>query len=504
MGDITNPQSRGLNGGSLSQSELRRLSQSHKPLVDAMLVEVCNRLLGHSPKMPRKDDMLVWINAASFLGERVQVPDTPSGDMPSDHRDRAPDMTALAGAHLRSTVARMEAALKLMYNQQNVAMDLTNPGPQNIEGKTLTQTELKRVDRKDLATVDKMLTALGGRLQGQDVSGPSTPEEGMVWAQAATYLSSRTQGTSGACPGRAPDMSRNAATMMLRMLAQIEACGKLMSNRERVVKDITNPGPQNIDGKQLTQAALKRVNPTHQETVLAMVHEVCGCLLGKKMSIPPTPGVAQVWTDAASYFHGRIQALASECRGRNPDMSPAAAEAMRKVLAQIINRPAKIDTLSSLILTHLAEEKAGVSQLMVDASTQYFSSFLPQPEKIAASSWEAAQKLMSNRGRIVQDIANPGPNNIDGKALTQMQLKRVNSKDRAAVDAMIIEVCCRLLGKTITSPSQQDAQVWAAAAAYLSDRIQGTPEQMPGRKPDMSQDAATALRAVLQPIIRTN
>jgi len=423
----------------------------------------------------------VWIEAASFLGERVQVPDTPCGDMPSDHRDRAADMTALAGAHLRSTVARMEAALKLMYNQQNVAMDLTNPGPQNIEGKTLTQTELKRVDRKDLATVDKMLTALGGRLQGQDVSGPSTPEEGMVWAQAATYLSSRTQGTSGACPGRAPDMSRNAATMMLRMLAQIEACGKLMSNRERVVKDITNPGPQNIDGKQLTQAALKLVNPTHQETVLAMVHEVCGCLLGKKMSIPPTPGVAQVWTDAASYFHGRIQALASECRGRNPDMSPAAAEAMRKVLAQIINRPAKIDTLSSLILTHL-----------------------PQPEKIAASSWEAAQKLMSNRGRIVQDIANPGPNNIDGKALTQMQLKRVNSKDRAAVDAMIIEVCCRLLGKTITSPSQQDAQVWAAAAAYLSDRIQGTPEQMPGRKPDMSQDAATALRAVLQPIIRTN
>jgi len=270
-------------------------------------------------------------------------------------------------------------------------------------------------------------------------------------------------------------MSNNAAKMMLRMLAQIEASSKLMSNRERVVKDITNPGTQNIDGQGLTQPELKRVNPAQQETVSAMVREVCGCLLGKKMLIPSTAGVAQVWADAAIYLHGRIHSLASECQGRNPDMSPAAAEAMRTVLVQVINRPANIDTMSSVL-------------------TQIVS----QPERVAAPSWEAAHKLMSNRERIVRDITNPGPWNIDGVGLTQTDLMRVDSTGRAVVDAMIIEVCCRLLGEIMTSPSLQDAKMWAAAARYLSGRIQGTNQEKPGRKPDMSPGAATALRAVLQ------
>jgi hypothetical protein len=261
------------------------------------------------------------------------------------------------------------------------------------------------------------------------------------------------------------------------MLAQIEASSKLMSNRDRVVKDITNPGPPASGGGGLTQKHLQRVKPEHLEAVAAMVHEVCACLLGKKMSVPSTPGVAQVWADAAGFLSDRIQDPDSACPGRKPDMSSDAAAAMRKVLAPIKGRPVKVDTVRDLI-----------------------AELIDQPKKTAAPNWEAAQKLLSNRERVVRDITNPGPENIDGKELTQTDLKRLDRKDQAAVDAMMIEVCCRLLGKTVTQPSQEDAKVWKDAALYLSSRIQSTPEQMQGRKPDMSPGAGSALAGVLQQI----
>jgi hypothetical protein len=114
---------------------------------------------------------------------------------------------------------------------------------------------------------------------------------------------------------------------------------------------------------------------------------------------------------------------------------------------------------------------------------------------------EAAHMLMNNRERVVQDIANPGPKNIDGKTLTQTDLKRVDAKHRASVDAMVREVCCRLLGKGASMPQAPgEMSVWAEAARFLSGRIQGTPSDCPGRNPDMSSAAAAALRAVLEAV----
>ena len=43
----------------------------------------------------------------------------------------------------------------------------------------------------------------------------------------------------------------------------------------------------------------------------------------------------------------------------------------------------------------------------------------------------------------------------------------------------------------------QQAAAWAAAAEYLQGRIQATPEHKPGRKPDMSQTASAAMKAVM-------
>merc|ERR1719230_729020 len=179
-----------------------------------------------------------------------------------------------------------------------------------------------------------MLTAVCGRLLGKTVAGPSTPEEAAVWAQAAMFESGRIQGSAAEMPGRAPDMSSYAATGLRTALGQIEAASKLMSNREKVVQDITNPGPQNIDGKALTQLNLKRMGRQHQASVDAMMKEVCSRLLGTETSKPSTEQV-QVWGEAARFFSGRIQASAGACPGRGADMSAGAAMAMRTVLSQI-------------------------------------------------------------------------------------------------------------------------------------------------------------------------
>merc|ERR1712014_189764 len=96
--------------------------------------------------------------------------------------------------------------------------------------------------------------------------GNKKPEPGasQVWNDAAVYLHGRIQSSARQCPGRAPDMSPDAAMAMRKVLARInskreaitgavEAAHALMSNRDRVVKDICNPGRENIDGKDLTQ-----------------------------------------------------------------------------------------------------------------------------------------------------------------------------------------------------------------------------------------------------------
>jgi len=233
----------------------------------------------------------------------------------------------------------------------------------------------------------------------------------------------------------------------------------LTSNRRKVAQDITNRGPNGLGGGNLTQLNLKRVDSQHQASVDAMVGEVCDRLLGKTCSSMPEvgPEEAAVWAHAARFFDQRIQMSSGECQGRKPDMSEAAAKEMRAVLASITSRQAA---------WHLSKE--------------------------------AAAKLLFNFKRVVQDITNPVPANIDGKRLTQIDLTRVDTKHQKAVNAMISEVCCRLLGKTSCEPStSEEARAWAQAASYLSGRIQGTPEEMPGRDPDMSSDAAAALRTVL-------
>lgn len=332
--DITNPGPGGVYRRALSQTHLLRVDRNHQASVNEMVCEVYGRLYGTvTSELPATKDMQVWADAAAFLAARIQGPEDWSENESHD-QDRKSDMSNDAKKALRTMLGQMEAALKLMSNRQKVAQDITNPGPNGVNGGKLTQLKLKRVDRQHQASVDKMLTAVCGRLLGKGVSGPSTPEEALAWVQAATFLSGRIQGSAGGCPGRARDMSTNAAKEMRTVLGQIEASSKLMSNRDKVYLDITNPGPRGVNGGQLTQLDLKRVDRKHQKAVDTMLKEMCGRLLGNK-NVVASPELVQVWTDAATFLNGRIQQLAGACPGRAADMSTDAATAMRTVLAQI-------------------------------------------------------------------------------------------------------------------------------------------------------------------------
>jgi len=251
--------------------------------------------------------------------------------------------------------AGVDAACKLMANFEKVVQDITNAGPLGLGGGQLTQEGLMRVDPKQISYVKAMVRAACSRLLGKEALGASTPEEALAWNQAARFLGGRIQGSREECPGREPDMSSAAAAAMSTVLGQIEAGSKLMSNRERVVKDITNPGPQAVGGGQLTQLSLKRMDRKHQASVDAMMREVCGRLLGNKLSEPSTPEEARVWAEAAGFFNLRIQKSADGCPGREADTSPAAAAAMRTVLAQIPNMTKTSRAAATALCTALGQ-----------------------------------------------------------------------------------------------------------------------------------------------------
>jgi len=127
-------------------------------------------------------------------------------------------------------------------------------------------------------------------------------------------------------------------------------------------------------------------------------------------------------------------------------------------------------------------------------------------DKVAAChSWEArsgaANKMRANFARVFQDITNPSTtDNIEGKPLTQTELKRVSApEDRAHAEAGLNEIIRRLVGDKQVYPSSPDQnRVWIAVATYLDGRIQGSPYDKPGREPDMSEAEAAAVRGVLE------
>merc|ERR1711953_226805 len=291
-----------------------------------------------------------------------------------------------------------------------------NDGNVGLGGGKLSQHNLKRLDPEVAPQVRVFLKAVCCCLLGEEMPKVSTTEEAQVWNQVAKFLIYRLQASHDECPGREPDMGLGAATAMRKVLAHIEAGCKLMSNREKVVNDITNPAPK-------SQQEVKRLDSKHKNTVDAMVSEVISrlfCFGGvnsrKGATVPGGKDQFLVWAEAARFLNARIQTPEDwqECEyagfpNRKSDMSNDAARALRATLGQV----------------------------------------------------EAAVSLMSNHENIVKDITNAGPQAILGGNVTQLDLKRVDPKHRVSVDNMVQAVAKRLLGNEVSAPSTTaEAMAW--------------------------------------------
>ena len=114
---------------------------------------------------------------------------------------------------------------------------------------------------------------------------------------------------------------------------------------------------------------------------------------------------------------------------------------------------------------------------------------------------EALVKLIGNHHNLLKDVCNPSPEmNIENKPLTQTELVRVAFNYAKYVDEGLQEVARRLLGfgdPQMLHPGRTAVEARAACARYLAFRIQSHPDQKPGRTPDMSPRAYSAMMAVI-------
>lgn len=107
-----------------------------------------------------------------------------------------------------------------------------------------------------------------------------------------------------------------------------EAARKLIGNHTNVLNDMTNPAP-------ISQANLPRLSALDSADADEFLLALARGLLGQGGGKASSPRQKSVWEKAAQYLDKRIQADVSQCPGRNADMSPDAAQAMRSVMQQI-------------------------------------------------------------------------------------------------------------------------------------------------------------------------
>jgi len=467
--------------------------------------------------------------------------------------------------------AAVDAARALLANHENVLRDVINPSTKtNIDGIPLTQLHLQRVDPGAAVYVDQAMRETVRRLLGappgpmEERMDPWNASQVHAWSSMASYLDGRLHSRPEEKPGRTPDMSPEAAAAMRKVLHEIghmgitttlacaapkwqllratrgwtggaaspiaegaaseltheareEAARALLANHENVLRDVTNPSPKtNIDGIPLTQLHLQRVDisvavyvdQAMRETVRRLLGRLHGIDLLEERLDPNNTAQARAWVGMASYLDGRLHSRPEEKPGRTPDMSPAAAAAMRTVLHEV-GTMAMANTLSAdgpqskwLTLRQLLQSSAGLpaSAMLVDGVACDHSKRARE---------EAARKLIQNHRALLNDVTNPAP-------LTQTHLKRIPRSLALHVDRAQREIARRLLGRRkdsleaalldthleekldVNDPVQVAA--WAGMATYLNTRIQATPEECGGRTPDFSLPAADAFKAVLKEV----
>jgi len=169
------------------------------------------------------------------------------------------------------------------------------------------------------------------------------------------------------------------------------AARKLISNHVRVLHDLTNSSTStNIDNKALTQPfTLRRVAPEHRALVDGFLRELARRLLGDTSMLleerieAKQPLQAAAWVASASFLDGRIQSTAEQMPGRKPDMSPAAAAAMRAVMAEMRDEAAPLAVAAPSVLALPPSEPASPEPASPDGSG--VAEAAPKVRKLAAA-----------------------------------------------------------------------------------------------------------------------
>lgn len=461
--DCCNPsRAKNINGIPLTQSHLVSVSPAHAPHVDAALREVARRLLGSGEAPVTLDSTWLAKDArkkmADYFDQRVH-----SDFSPQPPRARPKDMSE-------------EASLAFKATCHEVA-DGAPPGTAqtaSVPSLDMTITPSTPAALRPIANAHRNQGTLKATSSFNGAAFQTAVASAGAWSLIEEMLR---QGAFVTAQGAAASFS---------MLARTEAVRKIVGNHTNLLKDICNPSPaNNIDMKPLTQTELARVDAHLCPYVDEGLVEVCRRLLGRghaSMVLNPSRSAQAARAACARYLFFRIQSHPNQKPGRSPDMGEEAGEAMRAVLIEV----------GSLGWMPLQNMKSNGPQAATGAAARH-------SRKVRE---EAAAKILSNHFNVVLDICNPSlDKNIEGKPLTQKELARVPAALGQHVDEALQEVVRRLLGGFESLDMNREAcTARAQMARYLYYRVQGRPDQKPGRTPDINAQATKAMLDVVQEV----
>ena len=184
---------------------------------------------------------------------------------------------------------------------------------------------------------------------------------------------------------------------------------------------------------------------------------------------PPTPKKTQ--TESAAGFEGK---LSNGSIGAPQAATPHGSVPLWRALEKMAERKSRFETQADGVAAAHSHTARGA----------------------------AAKKLISNYQAVLFDITNPSP-------ISQHLLARLDDSARPHVDEALREVARRLLGRVPGSEqlevrldpyNRAQVDAWIGTAQYLDSRIQATPEDKPGRPPDMPPESAAAMKAVLREV----
>ena len=293
-----------------------------------------------------------WVSRASIGGPSPADSPLPTGSRASSYGYSVPSvpptvtvqLADVGGSPGHSQSARNAAANKLVKNHDRVLRDLCR-----ADGPPASQPELVRLPGQE-REVNIFLREATRRLRqpGQRAKQP-TDAAGVTWAGAAAYLAGRLQVSEeevGHVPGhegRTADMSPAAGAAMRAVLAEMgregaryEAANKLITNHERVLRDLCR-----ADGPPASQPELARLPGQEREVNIFLREATRRLRKPGETEKQPTKVEGATWAAAAKFLAGRLQVSEEEVgqvpghEGRKADMSPAAGAAMRAVLKEM-------------------------------------------------------------------------------------------------------------------------------------------------------------------------